>query len=144
MVATKEVDDATEEMGWRQVHREEADQSQSQQFRWSCVTAAVEEEYLEPDSDEPRSMSATAADMAQYLEVDCREEGVLEAAEAMHRGFEDWYREQRAERFRQYAETLRDHWEEVADEEVADEEESGPSFYSVTVNNLSDDVTIER
>ena len=83
-------------------------------------------------------MSATAADMAQYLEVDCREEGVLEAAEAMHRGFEDWDREQRAERFRQYAETLRDHWEEVADEE-----ESGPSFYSVTVDNLSDDVTIE-
>jgi hypothetical protein len=88
LVATaKEVDDATEEMGWRQVHREEADQFQSKQFRWPCVTAAVEEEHLEPDIDAPRSMSATAADMAQYLEVDCSEEGVLAAAEALHRGF---------------------------------------------------------
>ena len=56
LVATaKEVDDATEEMGWRQVHREEADQFQSKQFRWPCVTAAVEEEHLEPDIDAPRS-----------------------------------------------------------------------------------------
>jgi len=50
--------------------------------------------------------------------------------------FEDWDLEQRAERFRQYAEMVRGRWEEVAEEEVAEED-----YYSVTVKNLSDDVT---
>ena len=95
----------------------------------------MEKELLKPDINAPRSMSATAADMAQYLEVDCSEEGVLAAAEALHRGFEDWDLEQRVERFRQYAEMVRGQWEEVAEEEVAEEE-----YYSVTVKNLSDDV----
>lgn len=136
MVATaKEVDEATEEMKWRQVHRRWRNRADPQQ-RWCSVTAAVEEEFLEVDTDAPRSMSATAADMAQYLEVDCSEEEVMAAAEVLHTGFEAWDREQRAERFRQFAETVGVHWEEVADEEVADEES-----YSVPVKNLSDDAT---
>ena len=89
------------------MYREAADHSKSQQVGWSWVTAAVEKEHLEPDIDAPRSMSATAADMAQYLEVDCSEEGALAAAEALHKGFEDWDLEQRAERFRQHAEMVR-------------------------------------
>ena len=53
------------------------------------------------------------------------------------RGFEDWDLEQRADRFRQYADTVSGHWEE----EVADEEECCPSIYPVTVISLSGDVT---
>ena len=101
----------------------------------------MEKEHLEPDINAQRSMSATAADMAQYLEVDFNEEGVLAAAEALHRGFEEWDRDQRAERFRQYAETVGVHWQELADDE--EEEECCQRIYSVIVTNLSDDVTSE-
>ena len=58
----------------------------------------------------------------------------MAAAEKLHKGFEDWDLEHRAERFRQHAETVRGHWEEPAD----DEEEN---MYSVTLGNLRDNVT---
>ena len=71
------------------------------------MTAAVEEEHLEPDPDALRSVSAIATKMAQYMKISmaCSEEGVMAAAEELelHRGIGDWDLEQRAERFQQYA-----------------------------------------
>ena len=62
------------------------------------MTAAVTEEHLEPDPDALRSLSATAAEMVQYMEMDSSKEGVMVAAEELHRSFDAWDLEQRAER----------------------------------------------